>query len=163
MKNGICMPPSSYRSGNMWHFIPDLDSQQLKSFWVSMSCRDAWWCISSLDSSKGLYKEWEQALEPTESPVCCFSFLFSFPQELFTHIYTLGSLIYVQACPTKQLGVPSHSHWTETLQEEAHSTYPFCLLRNVPVQKCHGLLILGGPSSFKECPSYKEMSFLQNC
>lgn len=85
--------------------------------------------------SEGLYKEWEQALEPTGNPVCSFFFFF-FPPSPFSLVYIFClSLIYALASPTKQLSVASHSHSTETLKEEVDSTYLFHILRNIPAQK----------------------------
>lgn len=43
--------------------------------------------------SEGLYKEWEQALEPTGNPVCSFFFFFS-PKSFFSclHLLPLSNL-----------------------------------------------------------------------
>lgn len=78
------MSPGLYRGANMWHIWSGL-----KSWNLSMSCRDACWYISSLDFSEiwRVVQRVEQGLEPTGNLVCS-----SPPQVLFLLFTSSASL-----------------------------------------------------------------------
>lgn len=154
------MSPGLYRGANTWHIWSGLKSWNLSEYELQ-GCLLIYFIFGFLWNLKGCtksgtgfgaYREPSMFLPPPKSFSSCL------------HLLPL-SLIYTLASPTKQLSLPSHSHWTGTLKEEVDLPISHTQKHSsTEISKAMVFLFWVGlfPSQ-KGNRKYQEITFLQNC